>query len=604
MSGIFGILGSSVLSFNDLEILAKHSLRRGQGKSGLIFYSDNKYYLFKYDYAITKLINEVKSYASSLVLGYSSPVDKEVVSYQSILKDGTSVIFDGKIINTKSLLLNINKKEIQENDSDKIAAIYADLIKENIQLEKIPHIITEYFEGIISYAIVLPYLRKLCLFSNIGSLYLGEKDKVLIFSSEKYPLMELGCLEIRQLKDEPVFLDIPATNNKIYINEKSFRQINIFPNLGQTLSEEKMLEYRIHNLRRCNKCLLPETMPFIEFDDRGVCNYCRNYKPIDNKNNVNKIQEILDQYRRKSGNDCIVPFSGGRDSSYALHVLVKEYKMKPIAFTYDWGMSTDIAQRNISKMCSALGIEHIYIDGNIEKKRNNVAKNLRAWLKNPHLGMFHILTAGDKHFFRYIEIVKKQTGISLNIWGTNPLEVTYFKAGFLGVPPDFEEKNVYSTGIKKQLRYQLLRFKEMVKNPGYFNDSLWDTITGEYYRSIHKKTDYYHLYDYIEWDENLINMTVEEYGWERAEDTKSTWRIDDGTAAFYNYVFYTIAGFTENDTFRSNQIREGDLKREEAMKLIIEENRPRYMAIKWYLDVIGFDFEETIRKINSIKKLY
>lgn len=46
-------------------------------------------------------------------------------------------------------------------------------------------------------------------------------------------------------------------------------------------------------------------------------------------------------------------------------------------------------------------------------------------------------------------------------------------------------------------------------------------------------------------------------------DTNTTWRIGDGTAAFYNYVYYTVAGFTEHDTFRSNQIREGQMTREE-----------------------------------------
>ena len=51
--------------------------------------------------------------------------------------------------------------------------------------------------------------------------------------------------------------------------------------------------------------------------------------------------------------------------------------------------------------------------------------------------MISILTAGDKHFFRHIETMKHQTGVGLNLWGINPLEVTHFKAGFLGVPPDF-----------------------------------------------------------------------------------------------------------------------------------------------------------------------
>ncbi|MAK55079.1 MAG: glucosamine 6-phosphate synthetase, partial [Pusillimonas sp.] len=255
-------------------------------------------------------------------------------------------------------------------------------------------------------------------------------------------------------------------------------------------------------------------------------------------------------------------------------------------------------------MCAELGVENIIVADDIAKKRRNIRMNLQAWLKSPHLGMISILTAGDKHFFRHIETIKQQTGISLNLWGINPLEVTHFKAGFLGIPPNFEEKRVYSHGAMKQLRYQYLRLKAMLQSPGYFNSSLWDTLSGEYYRSFTKKTDYYHIFDYWRWDERLIEDTLDQYDWERAPDTQTTWRIGDGTAAFYNYIYYTVAGFTEHDTFRSNQIREGDISRDEALALVQEENTPRYPNIKWYLDAVGLDFQEVIKVVNRIPRLY
>jgi hypothetical protein len=230
--------------------------------------------------------------------------------------------------------------------------------------------------------------------------------------------------------------------------------------------------------------------------------------------------------------------------------------------------------------------------------------NLKAWLKSPHLGMISILTSGDKHFFRHVETVKRQTGINLNLWGVNPLEVTHFKAGFLGVPPDFEEKRVYMHGVSKQLNYQWLRFKAMLDSPGYFNSSIWDTLSGEYYRSFTEKSDYYHIFDYWRWDEQICNETLEQYDWELAPDTNTTWRIGDGTAAFYNYLYYIVAGFTEHDTFRSNQIREGQLTREEALTLIEDDNRPRYQNIRWYLDALNMNFIDVIKIVNAIPRLY
>jgi len=144
----------------------------------------------------------------------------------------------------------------------------------------------------------------------------------------------------------------------------------------------------------------------------------------------------------------------------------------------------------------------------------------------------------------------------------------------------------------------------MFQSPGYFNRSIWDTISGEYYRSFTEKSDYYHIFDYWRWDEKVCDDTLKQYDWELAPDTSTTWRIGDGTAALYNYIYYTLAGFTEHDTFRSNQIREGQITREEALRLVKEENRPRYQNIRWYLDAVGLDFVSAVRKINSFSKLY
>jgi hypothetical protein len=254
-------------------------------------------------------------------------------------------------------------------------------------------------------------------------------------------------------------------------------------------------------------------------------------------------------------------------------------------------------------MCSSLGIENIVIAADIGWKRRNIKKNLNAWLKNPNLGMISILTAGDKHFFKHVETVKKQTGINLNIWSINPLEVTFFKSGFLGVPPDFEEKRVYQSGLTKQLRYQSLRFNQMLKSPRYFNTSLFDTLSGEFHRSREKNQDYFHLFDYFKWDEKKVDQVLDNYSWERSPDTSSTWRIGDGTAAFYNYIYHRVAGFTEHDTFRSNQIREGGITRDQALELVNKENLPRYENIRWYLDAIDMNFVDVVERINEIPRL-
>jgi glucosamine--fructose-6-phosphate aminotransferase (isomerizing) len=603
MCGIFGVLPSHFVSQRELKLLARHSEQRGKDSSGLFVFENQRYTIYRENQALTCLVDKVSCNRSVLVMGHSRLITNGLIDNQPVYRDGVCVIHNGIIVNHEDLWSKLKKTREQEIDTEIIAAIVSEHIEAGGDMRDVPKLVVDLCKGIVACAVAVPKMGKLCLFSNNGSLYYGEKNADKYFASECFPLQQLGCSLIRQIKGEGIFLDIPLSIERPVSRESSKRTINLIPSLGKHHSEERMLEYSQNTTRRCTKCILPETMPYIHFDKDGVCNYCRNYKPRNRPRPNTEIFNLILPYRRAEGNDCIVPFSGGRDSCYALHLIKNELGMRPITYTYDWGMVTDLGRRNISRMCAELGVENIIIADNIAKKRRNIAKNLSAWLKAPNLGMVSILTAGDKHFFRYVETVKKQTGISLNLWGVNPLEVTHFKSGFLGVPPDFEEKTVYSNGAIKQLRYQWLRFKAMTCSPGYFNSSLWDTLSGEYYRSFTKKNDYYHVFDYWRWDEKKIDSTlVNCYGWETAPDTKTTWRIGDGTAAIYNYIYYTVAGFTEHDTFRSNQIREGDLSRSEALELVHDENRPRYPNIKWYLDAVGMDFVQVIKVINSIPK--
>lgn len=362
----------------------------------------------------------------------------------------------------------------------------------------------------------------------------------------------------------------------------------------------------INNLKRCTKCVLPETFPFIEFDELGVCNYCRNYKPIQASNSLDDLRRLTASYKGNSNkNDCIVPFSGGRDSTYALHIVKTELGLNPIAFTYDWGMATDLAYRNAEKVCKKLGVENVIIKANVTKKRENIRKNIVAWLKNPTLGMIPLFMAGDKYFFYYCHKLKKERGIQLNIWGINRLENTDFKTGFAGIRPKFDKKTIYSLSITNQLRLFGFVATNVIHTPDYINSSILDSLGSFASRYIAPKKDYFHLFDYYRWDENEVNdLIIREYNYELATDSPSTWRIGDGTAAFYNYIYYTVAGFSEYDTFRSNQIREGMLDRETALGLVGEENILRYESIKWYLDLLNLDIVEVVKIINSIPKLY
>ena len=188
------------------------------------------------------------------------------------------------------------------------------------------------------------------------------------------------------------------------------------------------------HLKRCTKCILPESFPFIEFDEQGVCNYCRSHTPVVLKGE-DALSELVAPYRSNNGGqDCIVGFSGGRDSSYVLHYTRKKLGMNPIAYTYDWGMVTDLARRNCARIAAGVEVEHIIVSADLEEKWRNVRKNLQAWLRRPDLGMVPLLMAGDKQFYYHARKLRQDTGIQLVLGGANPYEKTDFRARFLRDP--------------------------------------------------------------------------------------------------------------------------------------------------------------------------
>jgi len=255
-------------------------------------------------------------------------------------------------------------------------------------------------------------------------------------------------------------------------------------------------------------------------------------------------------------------------------------------------------------MCDDLGVRLISVRADVPKKLGNIKKNVSAWLKKPDLGLVPLFMAGDKQFFIHANRIVRENGLETVFLGVNPFEKTDFKTGFCGVEPNFAGERIYSLTVGGKIR--MLRFYawNFLKNPAYINSSIGDTLSAffSFYQTPQKQID---IYRYIPWDERTINETLKErYGWETDPGCPTTWRIGDGTAAFYNYIYYTVAGFTENDTLRSNQVRAGNLRRDEALDMIYIENAPREESILWYLDRIGISAERAIGVINRIPKLY
>ncbi len=94
-------------------------------------------------------------------------------------------------------------------------------------------------------------------------------------------------------------------------------------------------------LRRCKRCGLPETYETIEYDSMGICNICRSAEHkkdgIDWLERKKLLDSLIEKHRGKADYDCIIPFSGGKDSTFQLYYLMKEYKLKPLVVRFNHG---------------------------------------------------------------------------------------------------------------------------------------------------------------------------------------------------------------------------------------------------------------------------
>ena len=477
--------------------------------------------------------------------------------------------------------------------------------------------------GNYSVALQVRNENKIIISSNCGSLYYYFDNNFFCFASEKNILYEYLLIsklfnsnkidknKIKQCLNETIIFD-KDNNNLSLINHDKINEINDKININTKLNLKifnnfQYQDKKLKNLKKCSKCILPETYPHIHFDKDGVCNYCLKYeKQIFFGEDA--LNDYLKKFRSNSGKpDCIVGLSGGRDSCYGLHLLKTKYGLNPIAYTYDWGLTTDISRVNAAKVCGELGVEHIIRSADIEKKRKYVNLNLFSWLKRPHLGMLPIIQAGDKGFYDYGRKLSKELNINLVVHCTgHQLEQREFFLGFAGISQKLKNnQRMYSYNILTKFKMLYWYSLQFILNPSYINSALLDNFNG-FLASFVRKDDFLYLFNYEPWNEREIQKVLnEKYNWQ--DDIsygKNQWRMGDGQTAFNNFVYYTIAGFSEFDNFRSNQIREGILNREEALELCQQDNKTKYDTLKNFSDVIGFNLDNVLSKINCLDRLY
>ena len=323
MCGIFGVIGRDRNFMSDLRVLASHATQRGRDSSGLMTF-DKGYSVVRADYSLSRLIKNVELQNVSIVLGHSRLITDGAVDNQPVVSSGIVVFHNGIIVNANELFQSENIDRHYEIDTEIITALVQKYGADK-NLGNIKETLLSRCVGIVATAIAVPKLGKLVLLSNNGSLYYGDKGDAKFYASEEYPLTVIGCKNIEKIQDDIKIIDLPVLgHDAIPVEDRRVERRSLVFGLQKNSEEEKLLENNEPQVQRCTKCILPATMPFIKFDADGVCNYCHNYAIANDPKPVEELFNLVAPYRRLGRDDCIVPFSGGRDSCYGLHLVVKE----------------------------------------------------------------------------------------------------------------------------------------------------------------------------------------------------------------------------------------------------------------------------------------
>jgi glucosamine--fructose-6-phosphate aminotransferase (isomerizing) len=620
---------------------------RGQDAAGLALYGENKCTVIKDQTSPQKFIkslnykNQVKDFFLTPLGGTSFLLHCRLMTSGQPLNEQNNQpqiwknfagVHNGIITEISGKKIDLNIKS-EFSDSYKLFEELQNLIRCELigysehtlesTLDSTIENLYQSLKGEANLALYFPKNKKFILATNTGSIYyiIDRKNRQFFFMSEKFLLesflknasgipKETRQSTIHQLKSNQMCtlsiaefeLNHKTLDSKEYYQPPDTLILKDLDIQTRTIVTNKKLPH----LKRCSSCILPETYPFISFDEKGICNFCHRYqKQI--YHGKEELLKFLEPFRSKNSSpDCLVGLSGGRDSSYGLHLLKNELGMSPIAYTFDWGLTTDVSRRNQSIMCGKLGIEHIIRSANLSEKRMNIQKNVHAFFRKPHMGMVPLFMSGDKEFYNYGRTLRKETGTKLTVFcAGHSLEQRDFFTGFCGVNENIENnKRLFHFTLQNKIRLAFYYSSQYALNPSYINQSFFDSILSFFYSFVYRD-DFLYLYEYWPWNESEIEKTLSHYGWESDKAYGSNqWRMGDGQTAFTNYIYLAVAGFSEFDNYRSNQIREGMITREDALKAVDEDNQTKQESLQYFADVVGINLVEVLKKIDQIPKLY
>lgn len=316
----------------------------------------------------------------------------------------------------------------------------------------------------------------------------------------------------------------------------------------------------------CSKCLFPETKPDLFFNDEGVCSACvaadHKDNSIDWRQREIDFNTIIDKYKKSPneiGYDCLIPVSGGKDSTYQAYFMKEVCGLNPLCVCFETTNLTEVGQANIDNI-SKMGIDVIYFKKNYKAYKSMVVEGFKRvgdemWPN--HLGIFTIP----------IHIAVK-FNIPLVIWGENPQQE------YGGPVESIENKHLNRKWLEEFGGLLGNRIQDMVGVDGLTEKDL----TPYFYPSDEDidRVGVVGLFlgHYFFWDAQKQLEIVKKHGFVVKEDgpVEGTYtnyeNLDEKMHGLHDYLKYVKYGFGRATDHACIDVRNNRLTREEGLKLV------------------------------------
>lgn len=319
-------------------------------------------------------------------------------------------------------------------------------------------------------------------------------------------------------------------------------------------------------IKYCSKCLFPETKPDLFFNEEGVCSACvaadQKDNTIDWKQREIDFNTIIDKYKKgpnEIGYDCLIPVSGGKDSTYQAYFMKEVCGLNPLCVCFETTNLTELGQANIDNI-SKMGIDVIYFKKNYKAYKSMVVEGFKRvgdemWPN--HLGIFTIP----------IHIAVK-FNIPLVIWGENPQQE------YGGPVESIENKHLNRKWLEEFGGLLGNRIQDMVGVDGLTEKDL----TPYFYPSDEDidRVGVVGLFlgHYFFWDAQKQLEIVKKHGFSVKEDgpVEGTYtnyeNLDEKMHGLHDYLKYVKYGFGRATDHACIDVRNNRLTREEGLKLV------------------------------------